>query len=205
MSELKNQLDKRFGKNQVNEFPLGGDEYIHLLDIDVTTRQNQMRIIMTDGLSDYKMPVPKRYKAWEATEIYFCLPSYWDIKDYENPQMNWPLEIVQRLVKNVIENQTWYGPGHTIAHGNPPKPISKTMKQSYFMLSEPIALEDHLQPLEVKDKEVHFLAIIPLFSQEFDRKRSQGYQKWIRKFRIKNGTEVLDDYRKSIYKRKRFF
>lgn len=205
MSELKNKLEKRFGKNQVNEFSGGEDNYIHLLDIDVVTQQFPMRIIMTDGMSDYKMPVPERYKEWESTEIYFCLPSYWDLEDKENPRMNWPLEVIQRLVKNLLDNQTWYGPGHTIANGNPPEAISETMKQEYFLLSKPIAVEDYLQPLTVGEKEIHFLGVIPLFTQEFDRKRSQGYYKWIKKYRLKNGTELLDDFRKPIYKRGRFF
>lgn len=205
MSELKSKLEKRFGQNQVNDFSSGEDDYIHLLDIDVDTKQFPMRVIMTNGLSEYKMPVPERYKEWEATEIFFCLPSYWDLEDKENTRMNWPLEIIQRLVKNVIDNQTWYGPGHTIANGNPPKAISDTMKQEYFLLSKPIVLEDYLQPLLVNDKEVHFLAIIPLFTQEFERKTNQGYYKWIKKYRLKNGNEVLDDFRRSIHKKRRFF
>lgn len=205
MSELKSKLEKRFGKNQVNDFSTGDDDFIHLLEIDVDLKQFPMRIIMTDGMSEYKMPVPERFSEWESTEIFFCLPSYWDLEDRENPKMNWPLEVIQRLVKNVLENKTWYGPGHTIANGNPPKAISETMKQEYFLLATPIALEDYLQPLTVNGQEVHFLAIIPLFNQEYERKKSLGYFRWIRKYRSKNGNEVLDDFRQSIHKKRRFF
>lgn len=205
MSELTDKLVKRFGQNHVHQFSIGEEDYIHLLEIGVNTKQFPMRIIMTEGLSEYKMPVPERYKEWEATELYFCLPNYWDLNDMDNPRMNWPIKTIQRLVKNVIENKTWYGPGHTIANGNPPKAISETMKQEYFLLSKPIALEDYLQPLLVNEKEVHFLAVIPIFSQEFERKTSQGYYKWIKKYRLKNGNEILDDFRRSIHKKRRFF
>jgi hypothetical protein len=128
------------------------------------------------------------------------LPGYWDLNDKDNPNYNWPLKAIQKLAKNVIENESWYGPGHTIANGNPTTEISETMKQEYFLLADPIILEDFFAPLSTGDKTVYFLAIIPLFHKEFEQKMHKGYPKWIKKFRGRNGDEVLDDFRQSIYK-----
>ncbi|RFC55554.1 suppressor of fused domain protein [Brumimicrobium aurantiacum] len=199
MSELKKALSNRFGEHRVHDYIESEDRYIDLLQIDLE-KKFPVTIICTHGLSDYEMPVIERYKDRKFTELFFCLPGYWDLNDKENPNMMWPLEVIQKLTKNVIENKTWYGPGHTIANGNPSVEISETMKQDHFLLADPIEFEDYLAPINIDGKTVHFLAIIPLFHKEYEQKTHKGYRKWIKKFRSRNGNEILDDYRKSIYK-----
>lgn len=198
MSDLKTALEKRFGAHRVSDYPIGEEGYIDLLKIEVE-KKFPMTIISTNGLSSYEMPVPERYKDRKHTELFFCLPGYWDLDDVENKKMMWPLEVIQKLTKNVIESGTWYGPGHTIANGNPSHEISETMKQEYFLLTDPIELEDFFAPLIINGNETHFLAIVPLFHKEFEQKMHVGYPKWIKKFRGRNGNEILDDYRRSIY------
>ncbi|WP_417266667.1 suppressor of fused domain protein [Brumimicrobium sp.] len=199
MSELKKAFIQRFGENRVSDYPSQDGDYIDLLKIEVE-KKFPLTILCTNGLSLYNMPVPERYKGLENNEIFFCLPGYWDLEDKDNPNMNWPLKVIQKLAENVMENQLWYGPGHTIANGNPSTQVSETMKQDNFLLAEPIVLEDLFAPLKVGDKEVRFLAIIPIYHREFERKMHEGYPKWIKKFRARNGNEILDDYRHSIYK-----
>ncbi|HZH86338.1 MAG TPA: suppressor of fused domain protein [Brumimicrobium sp.] len=199
MSELRTALEKRFGEHRVSDYPSQDSDYVDLLKIEVE-KKFPLTILSTNGMSSYKMPVPERYKGREYTEVLFCLPGYWDLNDKDNANMNWPLKDLQKLAKNVIENESWYGPGHTIANGNPSTGISDTMKQEYFLLADPIVLEDFFAPIIVGDKTVHFLAIIPLFHKEFEQKMHSGYPKWIKKFRARNGNEILDDYRQSIYK-----
>lgn len=200
MSQLKEALEKKFGVNNVSDFSYEEEDYINLLKIDIDARTSYT-LIMTDGMSNYKMPVPENSKYNAFNELYFCLPSYWDLKDLENPNMNWPFKTLQKLAKNVIENETWYGPGHTISNGNPPEPISQNMKQEYFLIATPIELEDRLLPLILSGKQINFLSVIPLFKDEFEHRSGRNYTKWIRKFRLRNGNEVLDDFRSSKVKR----
>lgn len=201
MSSLKTALSKRFGAHRVSEYPSETNDYIDLLKLELETKF-PLTVLMTNGMSDYKMPVNGHFEGKEHNEIYFCLPAYWDLKD---PNMSWPLELIQKLAKNVIENETWYSAGHTIANGNPAESFSTTMKQEYLLLTDPIVLEDYLQPLKLSEKEIHFLAIVPIFYDEYERKIYKGYPKWIRKFRSKNTTEILDEHRQSIHKSRWFF
>ncbi|MFA5574815.1 MAG: suppressor of fused domain protein [Brumimicrobium sp.] len=197
MSALELTLIDKFGKNNVSSIQLSDNDYISILKVNIQTKFSKC-IIVTNGLSNYKMPVPEQYKGQEFNEIYFCLPSYWDIEDKNNPKMNWPVEILQKLAKNVMKNNTWYGRGHTIANGNPPKSISETMKQEYFVMTAPISMEDYLRPIAIEDKTIHFLSVIPIFKNELKLKETKGYKKWIRGYRAKNGTEILDDFRKPM-------
>lgn len=199
MSTLSQALGDRIGEHRVHELPDPSGENIDLLLLDIESKV-PIRVLMTDGLSNYKMPVPEKFDDRSFNEIYFALPSYWDLEDTENPQMNWPIQKLRKLANHVIEKNTWYGPGHTFSNGTPPEPLSSTMSQEHLLLTDPIILEDILQPLSVDIKEVFFLAIVPIFYQEFERKQHKGYFKFIRKFRSQNGNEILDDYRESIYK-----
>lgn len=199
MIELAQALGDRIGEHRVHELPDKTGNNVDLLLLDIESKV-PIQILMTDGLSNYKMPVPEKYQERSHTEIYFALPGYWEIEEINNPKMNWPVEKIKKLANHVIEKETWYGPGHTFSNGTPPESFSESMKQNHLLLAEPIAMEDILQPLQVGDKTIYFLAIIPIFEQEFDRKQSKGYFKFIRKFRGRNGDEILDDYRESIYK-----
>lgn len=199
MSELRKVLESKIGEHRVHSFNRSSEDYIDLLLLDIETKI-PMKILMTDGLSEYKMSVPEKHTGREFNEIYFALPSYWEIEEKENPLMRWPIDQIQKLAKHVVENETWYGPGHTFSNGNPPAPLSENMKQNHLVLTEPILLEDLFQPLSLNEKTIHFLAIVPLFEDEFDRKMSSGYFKFIRKFRARNGNEILDDFRTSIYR-----
>lgn len=204
MSALIEKLQERFPDGKISKMPRRENDVIDLLRIE-TEIHFPITIIMTDGLADYEMPVRESLKGREFNELYFCLPSYWDIDDTDNPLMNWPLKYIQRLVKNVRERETWYGPGHTIANGKPAEPFSETMKQDHFLLADPIYLDKHLTPLEVDEKTIYFLAIIPLFYEEYYRKNHRGYDKWIQRFIGKDKNEILDDYRESIHKSRWFF
>lgn len=198
MSELRKALSDRIGEHRVHELPDPTGDNIDLLLLDIESK-TQIRVLMTDGLSHYKMPVPEKYEERCFNEIYFALPSYWDLEE-ETQNMKWPVEKIKKLANHVIEKETWYGPGHTFSNGNPSQPLSSTMKQDHLLMADPIILEDVLQPLQLDGKAIYFLAIIPIFDQEFDRKQNKGYFKFIRKFRGRNGNEVLDDFRDSIYK-----
>lgn len=204
MENFKQKLIDRFGPAQVKEVPVQENE-MPLLLVDLGN-QSQTRILITNGLSDFKMTVPEKVKGREFNEIYFCLPSYWDLNDLENPNMNWVFYWIQKLAKHVVDKNTWFGHGHTIPCGNPFQSLSPTMKQNHFFLSDPILLKDELTPIELEDKTIYPLSIIPIFEDEMDYKQGKGTLKVIQKLINHGITEKLDNYRGSILKSKwRFF
>lgn len=197
---MKEQLIKRFGEHRVSEIPVKEGE-VPLLMLDLELR-SPVTVIVTNGLSDYKMNVHEKWKGREYNELYFCLPSYWLWEETDNPKMNWPYYWLQRLSKFVVENETWYGHGHTMPCGKDADPLSETMKQNHFLLSDPILLEMEMAPLMVGEKEVNFLGIIPLFQDEFNFKQSKGMFKFRQKLINNSISEKLDDYRQSCMKRR---
>lgn len=196
MTSLQTELSKRFGAHRVTELSVP-DGNVPLLAIAIESR-SPVTVIMTNGLSEYEMNVPESLKGLEYNELYFCLPSYWDLEDIDNPNMNWVLPWIQRLTDYVLDKQTWFGHGHTMPCGKDMVSLSPTMHQNHLFLSNPILLEKELEFLKVNEKNVHFLAIIPMFPDEMDYKQGKGTLKLMRKFLSHGVTELLDDYRKTV-------
>jgi len=130
------------------------------------------------------------------------LPSYWEWEDLNNPNTNWVFEWIQRLCKYVVENETWFGHGHTMPCGKEMKPLSNTMKQNHFFLSDPMLLVDEMAPVVVDGKTINFLAIIPIFKDEMDYKQHKSTFKFVQKMDNAGTTEKLDDFRSSVLKRR---
>ncbi len=205
MTELHEALSLRFGEDKIKELDFEGQA---LLYIEITTKDGvQTNCLMTNGLSDYQMPVPEKYADEAFKELYFCLPSYWDLpidakgfQENNDPNFTWVYPWITRLSKFLLNNNTWFGHGHTMPCGSEIKPLSANMKQNYFILTRPILLEQELEEIQLKGKKVGFLAIIPLFPDEMDYKQGKGTQKFLRKLVGRNINENLDDYRHTCLK-----
>lgn len=197
---MKELLEQRFGEHRVAEIPVAeGEIPLLVLDLELDT---PVTVIVTNGLSNYKMPVPEAEKGNEYNELFFCLPSYWEWEDVDNPQMNWIFHWIQRLAKYVVEKQTWFGHGHTMPCGKDMNSLSTTMMQNHFILLRPMLLEEALAPIIMGDHTVQFLGIIPIFPEEMDYKQGKGTFKFVQKLINKGVNEKLDDFRGSVLKRK---
>ena len=107
---MKEALENRFGAHRVHELETAeGDIPLLMLDLELKT---PVTVLLTNGLSDYKMPVPEKMEGFEYNELFFCLPSYWEWEDMDNPGTNWIFHWIQRLAKYVQEKETLLGHGH---------------------------------------------------------------------------------------------
>lgn len=210
MSQLITNLEQKFGKENVKIIYFSESEQADLkaysfITVDVQMR-SKVKLLMTNNLSAYRMPVLDKFIGKEHNELYFCLPSYWNLEDQTNPNCSWVFEALFKLQKHVQEKNTWFGMGHTIPFSKPLKSMSERMKQSYFFFTEPNFLAKELEPIQLEDKSVHFLGIIPIFEDELDYKQGKGTAKFAEKLANHNITEMLDDYRSTVLKTKwRFF
>ena len=194
---------QRFGEERVVDLPVqDGELPLLMLDLEAKIPVN---VLLTNGLSKYKMPVHEKEKGKEFNELCFCLPGYWDWEDRSNPNTNWVFHWIQRLAKYVQENETWFGHGHTMPCGKEMQSLSSTMKQNQFILVNPRLLEKEMVPVKSNGKEINFLFIVPIFGDEMDYKQGKGTQKLLAKFINKGITEELDDFRGNALKRRWIF
>lgn len=199
MNLFQEALEKRFGSSSINVISTTNTSFS--IETISSVARNGVTFLMTNGLSAYEQPATEKNKAHKHIELVFCLPSYWDLND-ETPTMSWVKNWIEKLGNHLLEKQTWYGDGHTFANGNPIEPLSPKMKQKYLMLVEPDLFTEELAPVDIENKQVHFLCIIPLFEDEFDFKMGKGTFKLKKKLRDKGINELLDDFRMTALKNK---
>jgi hypothetical protein len=197
---LVSSLKSRFGEHNV--CAVSSEEGLFPLLLINLELKSPVSVLMTHGLSDFTMPVHEKHSDKANIELYFCLPNYWNLKDPNDSNSNWVYRWISRLATYVIDKHTWFGHGHTMPCGKEMLPLSETMKQNHFFLSEPMLLEKELAPLDIGEKRVHFLSIIPIFPDEMDYKQGKGTLKFQQKL-IQHGiTEKLDDYRGTVLRSK---
>jgi hypothetical protein len=194
---LHEALNDRVGEHRVKtmENPVHPEQKLVVLYLELHV---PLTIIMTSSLSEYTMPVTDKWKGREYNELFFALPAYWDLNDKDNATLTALFDWIYRLENFVISKNTWFGPGHSIPCGNPSEAISPILKQDNFMLLDPMFLESLFQPLKVNGKQVHLLAIVPVFSDELEYKMTKGTHKFIRRFYQKKFDERIDEFRVSM-------
>ena len=201
MNKLHEALITRFPATKISEIFHNGELYF-LLDLE---QEKGVQVLMTSDFHEYQMPTPEKLEGMEFGELFFCLPSYWDILDSENASMNWVFEWLKKIKEYTINQQTWLGDGHTYNCTKNNDSLSVTMKQNHFFVSQPLLLSDELAPMTLGDKTIHFWALIPIFSDEMDYKQGKGTLKFKKKLISKGVSEKLDDYRQTSLKTRWLF
>lgn len=193
-------LEERFGTEHVKTV-LSDENGIGLLLVSLPGKLD-LKLLMTDGLSAHELSVPPSEAEFAYRELYFCLPGYWELEDIEKIKFSWVSVWLLKLATYVVEKNSWFGHGHTIALRKEHLPLSPTMKQNHFFFSNPILLSEELPAFKCGAKEILPLSVIPIFEDEMDYKQGKGTVKFMRKLLGHGVTEKLDDYRKTVLKSK---
>ena len=195
MNILQESLEKRLNKPvQIIENEWGSFILFH------PNQASTCNVLMTNGFSDFKMPVHEKHVGEEYNELYFLLPNYWNIEAIENQNFNWVFSWLQRLKNFAIDKNAWYGHGHTFPCGQEMQSLSESMLQNHFILSRPIELDEDLAEIVLEDRSIGFLGVIPIFPDEMDFKQGRGTVQLFEKLRTFNVTEKLDDFRNTVLK-----
>lgn len=200
---IEENIIQVFGASKVSKvYKIDDDVDIVAIDFSETKR---VISLMTSGLSSHKMNVPDHLSSRNSCEIYFCVPSYWDVLNERHPTSNWIIKWLELIVKYIKSNENWLGAGHTLKCSADKLPLSPTMKQEYFVFSQPLLLSEELAKLKASDENINLFALIPLFQKEFEYKQRKGIDKFTLKMRAAGMTEKLDEFRPSLIRRSRLF
>lgn len=189
----------------LHAYPITKIDEVSYKEIDIVLFDahfdRQFSILCTSGLSKYDLPINEREDNLANIELCFALPSYWD-KSFKSDNAAWVVEKLKFLCQFVLEKNTYFWDGHTMPNANPNKPFSQTMQQEYLLFSKSLLYPSELNIVQLGDKSVQLLFLIPLFQKEFDRKQARGTVE-IKKKLIGSGVgEILDDFRSPIVKKR---
>ena len=189
---LEKELKNRF--KEVSTLSRNGEDYFFISK----PNGKSCNVLITSGLHQYRMSEETLDNSKSHKELYFLLPEYWDISHLDNAVQDWLFETLSKLKQYVIDNKTWFSDGHTMHANSEGKMLSKEMKQTYLMLTDPIFLQVELAPISVDSKQVGFLGVLPIFKNEFHHKQAFCTQKLMLLFERYQVTERLDEYRTNL-------
>lgn len=200
MNSFQKALQNQNPESSISEINYQG-ELFTVLDL---SKEKNVRVLSID-LSEFKMQVPEKISGFEFAVLYFCVPTYWDLSNPLDENVNWMFEWLLKIKNHTLQKNTWLGDGHTYDCSKNAIQLSETMKQNHFFISRPLYLEEELKPLIIDEKTVHFWALIPIFGDEMDYKQSKGTEKFRKKLISKGISEKLDEYRQSSLRNRWLF
>ncbi|MCT4560883.1 MAG: suppressor of fused domain protein [Crocinitomicaceae bacterium] len=175
------------------------EQFAHFQVIQVHIPEKRVTLWMTEGLSYNEMPVPEKHYEERFVEVYFCMPSYWDLKSTKD-KFRWPLHWLEKLGNHVLNKKTWFGHGHTIQCYPDFRSLSESMKPNHLFLVKPMLMSDQLTDIQIDGNNITFLGILPIYGEEMDFKQAKGTLKLLKRLTNKNIDEKLDDFRESTMK-----
>ncbi len=182
---------------KIDEIPNKAIE-IHLLDFHV---DRDFSVLTTVGLSDFSLPVRAEENNEPYIELCFALPSYWD-KSFSNENSAWVIGKLKQLTNFLLDKNTHFWDGHTIANSNPNKSFSSTMKQDFLLFSKALSYPAEFGEIIIDDKKIIPLFVVPIFKKELDFKMSRGTNALKKKLLENNASDILDDYRLPVIKKR---
>ena len=158
--------------------------------------------LVTSGMSKQPMNVPEGAPAY--AELMMALPSDWKLDEASMQQERWywPVALLRHLAHYPHKQRTWIGLGHSLPNGNPAKPYADGVGFCGVVMLPPISAPEPFHSVTVDGKDVYFHCIVPLFKEELNVARRQGFAKLLDKFNDYNVTDVVDPARKNTAKKK---
>jgi Suppressor of fused protein (SUFU) len=173
--------------------------YVHV-DVHVVepTPERPVYTLVTSGMSERPM---RSADGDRYAELMMVLPPTWP------SDARWPFTLLQDLAELPHGFDTTLWTGHTVPHGDPPKPYAPETKLCGALLMPPLLAPEGFETLVHDDREIRFFAVIPLHRDEMQLKLDQGLDPLLDLLDDAEVTEILDADRPSVApaRRRRLF
>jgi Suppressor of fused protein (SUFU) len=175
--------------------------YVHV-DVHVVapTAERPVYTLVTSGMSERPM-ADDRY-----AELTIVLPPTWpatDGEEFRRPEGHWPYKLLQDLAQLPHEFNTTLWSGHTVPNGDPPEPYAPDTKLCGTLLTPPLIAPEGFEMLRFEEREIQFLAVMPLHRDEMQLKLDKGLDALLDLLDEAELTEILDPERPSVVPRRR--
>jgi hypothetical protein len=140
------------------------------------------------------MTAPAALPDCRYAELLICLPPDWNLEqeDFKDEANYWPIRWLKMLARLPHQYSTWLFTGHTVPNGDPPRPFADNTELCCALLLTPMLFDLDFLILELDDRQVHFLALVPLYREEMEYKMRQGVSALLDRCADAGVTELLD-------------
>ena len=192
---------QEFIKNNFGEYTFvyhelySPDIHVDILVIPPNQEFNCYKLI-TRGMGAYKMNVPSQLKDYELerAELVIYLPSNWNM-DFSKEENSWVVKLLKQFARLPIDEKSWIGFGHTLAHNDVESYASNTKLSSLILIDSIDNTGNSIDfSLPTKGK-INFYQVLPLYKEELEYKMKYGTAKLLEK--LSNASVVVDINRKN--------
>jgi len=157
--------------------------------------------LVTSGMSDKSMITPVEASEFRYAELVMYLPSTWPL-DREHSRLEeyyWPVRLLKDLTKMPHMLETWLGPGHTIANGEPAEPYAANTRMCGSVLLEPVLEPTGFRSLKASPvKTINYLLVFPLYKEEMIFTMKYGMDMLLERLEKKRISPILNICRESL-------
>lgn len=166
---------------------------------------NPFHRLVTSGMSDLPMQVPAELDAPEHLELMVTLPPDWRIEQeaFQDEAWYWPVRLLKTLARFPHKYRTWLGWGHSMPNGDPSEPYAPNTNLCGALLLPAVSAPEEFATLNIDaEKEIHFLAVVPLYREEMELKLRKGSDALLEKFGAHDVSDVIDPSRRNVAKKR---
>jgi len=174
------------------------------------TPSRPIHVLVTMGMSDLPMNVPKELKDDAYMELLVVLPGNWPLtKDALKDEQNyWPIRLLKDMARLPHDYNTWLGFGHTVPNGDPPVPYSSNTSFCCALIHPPILLFGNPDPVPFPldffklridaSKTIRFFTVLPMYAEEVAFKLDNGLDPLMDLYDQHNVTSMIDIHRPNV-------
>ncbi len=212
---ISEHIEKHVGKIEVVFHEIISD----LVHIDVhwvkPTVQFPFHTLVTSGMSDKPMTVPKGLEGYQYVEVCILLPDNWQIdgtsylimeEAFKNENNYWPVRWLKNIARFPHRFDTWVGHGHTIPNGENADPFADNTALGCMILFPSLSLGSKFFSLKIDEhKTIHFYCLYPIYKEEMMFKLKNGSGALLDKFEKFKLTDIVDVDRRNTCAKKGFW
>jgi hypothetical protein len=184
------------------------NEAVDVLVVAPTSRR-KFWVLVTSGMSDRAMAVPKGSVDRRYAELVVCLPEAWGLVESEfDPQQfagkngatakYWPVQWLRGVARYPHNLGSWIEPGTVIPNGTPPAPFSTETRHCGVLIAPSVLLPASFLCLQIDaGKVIHFYSLWPLLRDEMAKKGKHGGAGLLPTFAKAGVTDLVNLKRKS--------
>jgi hypothetical protein len=213
IEEVERFVSEKLGKSDF-VFHEVVSPYVHIDTHHFFVQDLELDVFVTSGMSEKAMNTPPEYANFMYAEMMVVLPHEWpgmkEVGPYslttDHPGL-WPINQLRYLARFPHEFNTWLAPLHTIPNGDPAQPYASDTKFCCMLIYPSIILSSKgLRTLERSTGEiVNFYSLWPLFPEEVEFKLKHGGDALLEKFADAEISDMFDNNRKNVGKKRWFF
>jgi len=197
---IGDHIERHIGKIEVVfHEKVSSDIHVDVFLVSATPERPYQSLI-TSGMSEKPMSVPKGWEDGKWAELMICLPPSWPVNTqaFKDEKNYWPIRDLKSLARYPHENNTWLYAGHSVLFSGSHALAAGTAFVGALVRYPNLLSTEALTIAADGAKSIRLWGFTPLYREELDFKDRNGFARLEELLVEHRITELLDTNRKNV-------